>query len=363
VLHIRVENFQSIGHAALSAEGLTVIVGPSDRGKSALLRAIEAALFNRPGDQFVRNGQKQAGVTLEFPDITTVRTAQQFGHTVQWAKGSGLNKFTVNGEDYSRVGTKAPDALPALGFRDTLIGARLKDDGKLEGGEWMRPQVAHQFDRIFLLDKGGTFLNETLVGVSRLAVLQRAGRRCSLVLKGTKLELKTREADLQTAEAERAALAPVMELRARLQQLQTAAAALGREQARLTSLQALLAQRARVAPLAGQTVPVWRRRVLPEMGMTKLQDLTRLLAERATRAAGAAVKLPAMTKIKKPVLTMVQMWTALEPLVVEQRAQRRVFELCDARALRATDEQEQWQQALDQLKVDVRVCPTCDRPF
>ena len=73
-LHIK--NFQSHNDTLLEfSSGVNVIVGKSDSGKSACLRAILWALNNRPlGDSFIRQGQDRgAEVDLVFDDNVQVK--------------------------------------------------------------------------------------------------------------------------------------------------------------------------------------------------------------------------------------------------------------------------------------------------
>ena len=52
-----VENFQSLKKAEIEIPiGFTSITGPSDIGKSAIVRAFQAAVFGWPSYWFVRNG-------------------------------------------------------------------------------------------------------------------------------------------------------------------------------------------------------------------------------------------------------------------------------------------------------------------
>lgn len=69
---IRIENFQSIVHLELDIEGVTVLVGPSDQGKSAIIRAITAVFTNPPGKSFIRSGARSTEVQLDFDDDTSV---------------------------------------------------------------------------------------------------------------------------------------------------------------------------------------------------------------------------------------------------------------------------------------------------
>lgn len=52
---IEIENFQSHKYSKLDfSERLNVIVGPSDNGKSAIIRALKWVLFNEPkGTDFI----------------------------------------------------------------------------------------------------------------------------------------------------------------------------------------------------------------------------------------------------------------------------------------------------------------------
>ena len=69
------ENFQS--HKFTSVEfdrGLNIIVGASDSGKTAILRAIKWALYNDPaGDYFIREGATEASVSIFFSDKTSIK--------------------------------------------------------------------------------------------------------------------------------------------------------------------------------------------------------------------------------------------------------------------------------------------------
>lgn len=69
------ENFQSHKYTELELDSsLNVIVGPSDQGKTAIIRGIKWALFNEPsGDFFIREGEKDCSVTIIFSDNTKIK--------------------------------------------------------------------------------------------------------------------------------------------------------------------------------------------------------------------------------------------------------------------------------------------------
>lgn len=69
------ENFQSHKYTELEFDKhLNVIVGPSDQGKSAIIRGIKWALFNEPsGNFFIREGANDCSVTVIFNDNTKIK--------------------------------------------------------------------------------------------------------------------------------------------------------------------------------------------------------------------------------------------------------------------------------------------------
>lgn len=68
IISAEINNFQSHKNTKIEfINGLNVIVGPSDQGKTAIIRAIRWVLYNEPlGDFFIRHGESEASVTLTF---------------------------------------------------------------------------------------------------------------------------------------------------------------------------------------------------------------------------------------------------------------------------------------------------------
>ena len=191
---MRILDFQSLKDVELDVSGFTVLTGRSNIGKSAVVRAIAAALFNRPGDDYIREGEKGCEVTL-----TDAPSTGPIPLILRWRKGTAAT-YTINGLDYAKVGQKTPEVLQAAGYRDVTFGS-----------ETLRPQVGGQFDGIFLLDRPGSLISDVLTTVSRLAVLLRADRACGTDLKQAKSALKTRQADVAAAETQLAEIGPAVE--------------------------------------------------------------------------------------------------------------------------------------------------------
>lgn len=70
ISRLLIENFQSHSRSEFHfGPGLNAITGPSDQGKSAVLRALRWALYNEPrGSEFVRTGARECRVTVELND-------------------------------------------------------------------------------------------------------------------------------------------------------------------------------------------------------------------------------------------------------------------------------------------------------
>lgn len=105
---IDLSNFQSIGYASLEFEkGITLLVGQSNSGKSAVLRAIKAVLNNPSrAKAYIKNGHNTTNVTIS--------TAQ---NNISWARSEKGSSYAINGEEYSKTGNQTLfDLLPRNGF-------------------------------------------------------------------------------------------------------------------------------------------------------------------------------------------------------------------------------------------------------
>lgn len=102
---IILRNFQAHKKLALTLDpGVTTIVGPSDVGKSAVLRALRWVAENRPnGGAFRRHGTNQTRVTLVVD-----------GHTIHRKKGKGANCYVLDGACMQAFGTKVPAPVVKL---------------------------------------------------------------------------------------------------------------------------------------------------------------------------------------------------------------------------------------------------------
>lgn len=103
---VELENFQSHKHVFLEMGNLTTLTGPSNSGKSSVLRAIAALLKNDSVPRYIRHGEKQLKVKLVLDS----------GYSVEWIKGSGENTYIIydingNKSIFQKVGSDVPEEV------------------------------------------------------------------------------------------------------------------------------------------------------------------------------------------------------------------------------------------------------------
>jgi len=146
---IALENFMS--HQATRIElapGVTVITGPNNVGKSALVEAVRSLVQN-PGQKYsIRHGAKQAVVRIELDS----------GEIIEWVRTDKtayyrLFRPQVNGgeeigdpEEYRKIGLTVPEDIQTL----LRLGRVETESGDID------IHIGNQRDPIFLLDSPGS---------------------------------------------------------------------------------------------------------------------------------------------------------------------------------------------------------------
>lgn len=111
IKNVELINFQSHNHTEIEFDrGLNVILGNSDAGKTAILRAIKWALFNEPkGDYFIRQGERDVSVKVTFSNgvvIERSRTPSKNSYYLLDAEGQEM-RFEGFGLDVPKEITDA----------------------------------------------------------------------------------------------------------------------------------------------------------------------------------------------------------------------------------------------------------------
>jgi chromosome segregation ATPase len=136
---VEIKNFQC--HKELKVDfkkGINAIVGSSDKGKSAIIRAIIWCLTNKPkGIDFITKGAKVCTVSVRIN-----------GHTIKRVRGKSKNEYYLDDQKFTAFGGNVPeDIMKATGIDEELF-------------------YQDQFDPVFLLDKPSgqvaSYINELI---------------------------------------------------------------------------------------------------------------------------------------------------------------------------------------------------------
>src|SRR5688572_6023259 len=196
IRRITLENYMSHAHTVIEpAAGLTVLVGPNNCGKSAVVSALETLARNVAGDFMVRHGEREAKVTLETDD----------GHTLVWRRKGDKVGYEVDGRAVDRLRGGVPEDLHDLLKLPLVESAR-------GGGEAFDVHFGHQKSPIFLLDepesRAATFFSASSDAGRLLEIQDRHRDKVR--------DRKRRRADvvdeIDRLDAQLAALAPLDEL-------------------------------------------------------------------------------------------------------------------------------------------------------
>jgi len=216
MVEVEIRGFQSIEQVSIRIDGFTALVGRSNIGKSAVVRAIKCALTNSLGTSFVRHTTYCARSVRGAKTCkcqTTVRLKAE-GFDLLWEKGDSVNKYTFNGQVYDKPGQGIPDFLITSGFAPVKVG---DDVGSI--------QVADQFFPIFLLNQSGPAVAEAISDVARL---DRVTAATKMVEKDRREVVSTKKIREKDAEELRVRLAAYDGLDAALDKTESAVRALVR---------------------------------------------------------------------------------------------------------------------------------------
>lgn len=183
-----VRHFQSIEKADLALHPFTVIVGASNSGKSAFLRALRTLAYNTTSPGIVQVGHDAAVVSLKWEDKCEP-------HEVWVERGPSKSTYgTVidhKEERFPKAGVSVPDDV-----------AKILRFPEVEGDSL---NFSFQFDKPFLLDVPGTKVAKILGDLTNINVLYEAVREANRRKLEASSKLKVRrsdEADLSERMAE-----------------------------------------------------------------------------------------------------------------------------------------------------------------
>lgn len=190
-IKISIKDFQSIESLDLELSGFTCITGPTNIGKSAVIRAISNAILNKSVVGAVRKGKKFCTVDVDG---------------LKWEKGERVGRYWVPGElDESGnpkprdgIGQGQTEVTEMMGFRSVKVGDK-----------YINPWLATQFNPIFLMEDSGPAVTDFISDIAHLKSLQNAIIHCTRVRQRLLTSVKDKEAELVKMTAKEEALAGV----------------------------------------------------------------------------------------------------------------------------------------------------------
>lgn len=187
MIRIEITDFQSIEHVVLEVNGFAALVGRSNIGKSAVIRAVKAVLTNAQGTRDVRHGPDCARLLRDMKHCKCKARVQLTGpgYDILWEKGDADSRYTVNGALYEAVPKGFPEFLRPW-FHPVRVG-----------DESVMIQVADQFDPMFLLDASGPAVADVLSDVVKLDRINVASRLVEKDRRDATSTIKVRDKDLQ----------------------------------------------------------------------------------------------------------------------------------------------------------------------
>jgi uncharacterized protein YhaN len=237
ITRIELKNFMSHAHTVIEpAAGLTVIVGPNNCGKSALVAALQILRHNEKSTYVMRHGTKECSVKVWTDD----------GHTIEWRRKTAPS-YVIDGHLFDRLrGGGVPDELVNV-LRLPYVEAGGETEFDVHFGAQKSP--------IFLLDQSpataARFFSSSS-DASRLLLMQKRHKDKLAQRQRDKVRL---EAESRQVNAELAALEPAVELERRVKEAERLSDELAHDSQRIEEAQrdvaAMVRQESAVARHAG----------------------------------------------------------------------------------------------------------------
>lgn len=288
-IKVRVKNFQSIEDLEIEVRGFTCVTGPTNIGKSALVRAVAYSALNKPVGGQVRHGAK----------FCTVEVSSEAGWSYRWEKGDrGVNRYTITDpaqglaeKVFDKTGQAQLPEVERLGFGSVEVGS-----------SELHPWWANQYKPVFLLGETGSAVTDFVSKVSRLAVLQDAITESSRGKKRENDSAKDCQAQAEQVKERLARVAPIDALARLKDELVEQAKSIreyGATVAALRSFKAKLEDAAgkiaRLSPVSAAKVPA----APPADAVAALSELHRYWKSLESRAQ-RVIRLREVQKVSVP---------------------------------------------------------------
>lgn len=251
ITRIELTNFMAHKHTVIEpAAGLTVLVGPNNVGKSAVVAALQILCYNDNSTYVLRHGERECSVKVETDD----------GHVVEWRRKSAPSYV---------VDSQAFDRLRGNGLPDEVHQALRLPRAEADSDPGFDVHFGTQKSPIFLLASSPATAARFFAASSDLArfvELQQRHKQRLADARRTKNELESKSKELNS---ELEMLEPVVEVEPRLKAIESdykeLIALVARLQAAKKHQAAMLAQAAVLAACAAHVEAMSALSVPPEL--------------------------------------------------------------------------------------------------
>lgn len=336
--HLHIVGFQAHNELSLELGQISCLVGPSDSGKSSVLRALRWLATNRPtGDSFIHKGSKVASTCLQID-----------GHTITRTRGNGVNALQLDGETYPTLGTgPIPQTISDL--------LNLSESA-----------FALQHDSPYLFGRTAGEVSRDLNNVVNLTLIDSTLANAASAVRKAKTEADVAERRLQEARQRRDTLTWVAEADKAMQALEQSYTALETNRLQQAKI-AVTLQKATKCQEA--IVNATNARLATEKAIAAATKALQA-SNKANRAVDLVERLRKAEE-SKHFASIASDWTRVEKTVaVAQRSQQKVGKamttlqrLQSALAqkkkatMEATKASKAWQNEMGE------VCPLCEQPI
>ena len=166
---IRLQNFQSHQDSILEfTNGINIISGSSNNGKSSIIKAINWIISNEPkGTDIITYNEKECRVKLEIDD-----------NIIEKIKSDKENKFIINDIELKSVGQSIPEEINNLNFNEL--------------------NLQMQFDKFFLLQDSPGEVARILNRIINLSIIDESIKKIKSKVNKKKNDIDYLEEDINT---------------------------------------------------------------------------------------------------------------------------------------------------------------------
>ncbi|MFP4565092.1 MAG: AAA family ATPase [Spirochaetaceae bacterium] len=298
ITRIELDNFMSHEHTVIEpSDGLTVLVGPNNCGKSAVVAALQILAHNETSTYVMRHGEKETRVAVHTDD----------GHEIEWRrKKSGGPSYTVDGRLFDRLGrgTVPQEVSGALRLAKVTAGSETnRVEFDLHFGEQKAP--------VFLIDRSAAQAAQFFASSSDAEKLVRMQARHKDKVRDAKRDRSRLAGEHAELEDALAMLAPLEEIETRVAEAERRHADIAAQETAINAGAELVERLSRTAAraelTAAETGVLARLREPPVLSDTDgLARLIRDLAaaarerDRAEEVGGTIGALAAPPKLSDP---------------------------------------------------------------